>query len=98
MASDGDASPTVTAVKPADFEAVEFRKLMKEEFGIEVAGGQQHQANTIFRVGHMGYCSPADMLQAISAMEIGLMKIGKKIELGKGTAAAQRVYLNEGKR
>ena len=44
----------------------------------------------------MGYCSPADVLQTISAMEIGLLKIGKKIDLGKGTAAAQQVYVNEG--
>ena len=44
----------------------------------------------------MGYCSPADVLQTISVMEIGLLKIGKDIELGKGTAAAQQIYLNEG--
>lgn len=96
LASDKDASPTVTAVKPADFEAEVFRKVMKAEFGLELAGGQQHQAKLIFRIGHMGYCSPADMLQAISAMEIGLMKAGKAIELGKGTMAAQQVYLEEG--
>ena len=98
LASDRDASPTVTAVKPADFEAETFRKVMKSEFGIELAGGQQHQAKTIFRIGHMGYCSAADMLQAISAMEIGLLKAGKKIDLGKGITAAQQVYLDEGKR
>ena len=44
----------------------------------------------------MGYCSPADILQTIGAMEIGLKMIGKDIELGKGTAAAQQIYLNEG--
>ena len=44
----------------------------------------------------MGYCSPADVLQIISAVEIALMKIGKDIELGKATAAAQIIYLNEG--
>ncbi|RNF40245.1 pyridoxal-phosphate-dependent aminotransferase family protein [Planococcus salinus] len=97
LANDEDASPTVTAVKPADFEAEEFRKVMKEEFALELAGGQQHLAKEIFRIGHMGYCSPADMLQAIAAMEIGLVKVGKKVEVGKGIQAAQQVYLNEGK-
>ena len=29
-------------------------------------------------------------------MEIGLIKSGKKIELGKGVAAAQRIYLEKG--
>ncbi|MGK7376697.1 pyridoxal-phosphate-dependent aminotransferase family protein [Planococcus sp. 1R117A] len=97
LTNDEAASPTVTAVKPADFDSEAFRKIMKKEFGLEVAGGQQHLAKTIFRIGHMGYCSPADMLQAIAAMEIGLIKIGKEIELGKGVQAAQQIYLNEGK-
>ncbi|GKW45652.1 alanine--glyoxylate aminotransferase family protein [Planococcus sp. NCCP-2050] len=98
LTSDEDASPTVTAVEPADFESPVFRKIMKREFGMDIAGGQQHMAKTIFRIGHMGYCSPADMLQAIAAMEIGIIKAGKEIELGKGVRAAQEIYLNEGKR
>lgn len=98
LTSDEDASPTVTAVEPADFESPVFRKIMKQEFGMDIAGGQQHMAKTIFRIGHMGYCSPADMLQAIAAMEIGIVKAGKEIELGKGVRAAQETYLNEGKR
>lgn len=97
LTTDDAASPTVTAVKPADFDAEAFRKIMKKEFGFEVAGGQQHLAKTIFRIGHMGYCSPADMLQAIAIMEIGVLKAGKEIELGKGVRAAQQIYLNEGK-
>lgn len=98
LTSDEDASPTVTAVEPADFESPVFRKIMKQEFGMDIAGGQQHMAKTIFRIGHMGYCSPADMLQAIAAMEIGIVKAGKEIELGQGVRAAQKIYLNEGKR
>jgi len=96
LTSDKDASPTVTAVKPEDFDAEAFRKVIKQEFGLIVAGGQQHLSGKIFRIGHMGYCSPVDVLQTISAMEIGLLKIGKEVELGKGTAAAQQVYLKEG--
>ncbi|WP_313893697.1 alanine--glyoxylate aminotransferase family protein [Psychrobacillus sp.] len=96
LTTDEDASPTVTAVQPEDFDAEEFRKVLKQEFTISIAGGQQHLTGKIFRIGHMGYCSPADVLQVISAIEITLMKIGKNIELGKATAAAQLVYLNEG--
>ena len=95
LTTDEDASPTVTAVQPEDFDAEEFRKILKKEFAISIAGGQQHLTGKIFRIGHMGYCSPADQLQIISAMEIALKKLGKDIELGKGTAAAQRIYLAE---
>lgn len=97
LTDDKAASPTVTAVKPDDFDSEVFRKVMKTEFALELAGGQQGLAEKIFRIGHMGYCSPADMLQAIAAMEIGMVKAGKDIELGKGVQAAQKIYLSEGK-
>lgn len=96
LTTDADASPTVTAVQPVDFDAEAFRKIIKQEFGLTVAGGQQHLSGKIFRVGHMGYCSPADVLQTISMIEIGLLKVGKKIILGTGVAAAQQIYVNEG--
>ncbi|SDK22656.1 pyridoxal-phosphate-dependent aminotransferase family protein [Sediminibacillus albus] len=94
LTSEIAASPTVTAIKPEDFKAEDLRKVVKQEFGLSVAGGQQHMKGEIFRIGHMGYCSPADVLQVIGAMEIGLKKVGKEIELGRGTRAAQEVYLN----
>jgi aspartate aminotransferase-like enzyme len=96
LTSDEHASPTVTAVRPIDFDAEAFRKVLKKDFGLAIAGGQQQLSGKIFRIGHMGYCSPADVLQTISAMEIGLMKVGKEIELGSGTAAAQKIYLEQG--
>lgn len=93
LATDKDAAPTVTAVQPNDFDADAFRKLLKQEFSLTVAGGQQQLSGKIFRIGHMGYCSPADVLQTISMVEIALVKIGKKIVLGQGIAAAQKVYV-----
>ncbi|WP_438311801.1 pyridoxal-phosphate-dependent aminotransferase family protein [Sporosarcina sp. FA9] len=96
LTSDEFASPTVTAVQPNDFNSEDFRKVLKKQFGLTVAGGQQHLSGKIFRIGHMGYCSPADILQTISAIEIGLNLVGRKTELGKGTAAAQKIYLEQG--
>lgn len=97
LTSDEDASPTITAIKPGDFEAEELRKILKKEFALEVAGGQKILAKKIFRIGHMGYCSPADLLQAIAAIEIAVMKAGKMIQLGSGVGAAQQEYLNGGR-
>ncbi|WP_100012019.1 pyridoxal-phosphate-dependent aminotransferase family protein [Lentibacillus sediminis] len=95
LTSDKAASPTVTAIEPTDFQAEDLRNLVKKEFGLTMAGGQQHMKGKIFRIGHMGYCSPADILQTISIIEIGLRKIGKTIELGAGTQAAQEVYIEQ---
>ncbi|TWT02403.1 alanine--glyoxylate aminotransferase family protein [Planomicrobium sp. CPCC 101079] len=95
LADDAAASPTVTAVKPKDFKAEDLKKILKEEFNLEVASGLQKLEGEIFRIGHMGYCTPADMLQAISAIEIGLHKLGKHIPYGAGTIAAQQVYISQ---
>ncbi|MFS0750685.1 pyridoxal-phosphate-dependent aminotransferase family protein [Oceanobacillus sp. 1P07AA] len=95
LTSDEAASPTVTAVQPTDFDSEELRQALKSHFNLSLAGGQQHLKGKIFRVGHMGYCSPADALQTISLIEIGLQLIGKNVELGKGTAAAQQIYTQQ---
>src|SRR5690625_6871030 len=42
LTSDESASPTVTAIRPADFDGEELRKQVKKDFGLDLAGGQQH--------------------------------------------------------
>jgi aspartate aminotransferase-like enzyme len=94
LTNDLVASPTVTALKPDDFQPDLLRKIVKKDFGLVLAGGQNQLKGKIFRIGHMGYCSPADVIQVISCIEIGMYKLGKKTSLGIGTKAAQDVYLN----
>ncbi|WP_047979807.1 pyridoxal-phosphate-dependent aminotransferase family protein [Ornithinibacillus contaminans] len=93
LTNDADASPTVTAIKPTSFQPDMLRHILKKEFGLVVAGGQNKLKGKIFRIGHMGYCHPADILQIISCIELGLRKMGQNIALGSGTKAAQQVYL-----
>lgn len=94
LTGDEFASDTVTAVKPDNFDPEALRKILKEQFNLSIAGGQQHLVGKIFRLGHMGYCSPADVLQYLSLIELGLKQLDQPIELGQGIAAAQEVYLN----
>jgi aspartate aminotransferase-like enzyme len=44
----------------------------------------------LLRIGHMGYLGPFDMLVVISALELGLHRLGHRIDPGAGVAAAQR--------
>ncbi|SFB28510.1 aspartate aminotransferase [Lentibacillus halodurans] len=96
LTSDKAASPTTTAIRPDDFDPDILRNVLKKEFNLTVAGGQKHLKSKIFRIGHMGYCSPADILQTISIIEVALRKIGKQVELGSGTRAAQEILLSGG--
>lgn len=95
LTSDEDASETVTAVKPEHFDAEEFRKVLKNQFNLSIAGGQNHLSGHIFRVGHMGYCAPADVLQYLSLIELALVQLDQDITLGQGIKAAQEVYLQQ---
>ncbi len=97
LTNDEAAAATVTAVKPENFDPEALRKTVKEKFGLSLAGGQQHLKGKIFRIGHMGYATAADVLQIISILEIGLKDIGVDIELGAGVKAAQEVYLEQTK-
>src|SRR5699024_7492813 len=84
LTTDEYAAPTVTAVKPESFSADELRSVVKKYFNLTLAGGQQQLSGKILRIGHMGYCSPADVLQIISLIEIGLSKLGVELTLGQG--------------
>lgn len=94
MAADEVASPTVTAIVPDDFDPEQLIATVKKDFNIALAGGLGKMIGKMIRVGHMGYCGPSDALQYISAIEIALEKIGKKIQLGEGIKAAQEVFIN----
>lgn len=90
---DEDASSTVTSIRPETFEAEQLRKIANEEFGLILAGGQKHLKGEIFRIGHMGYCRPTNVLQYIGILEIVLKRLGHEFEPGAGVAAAQHAYL-----
>ncbi|MGQ9583827.1 MAG: pyridoxal-phosphate-dependent aminotransferase family protein [Anaerolineae bacterium] len=62
-------SNTVTAVKvPPGLPARVLIGRLREEFGIEVAGGQGPLKGQIFRVGHMGWVSREDLAAVLDAL------------------------------
>jgi len=88
------ASPTVTAVKiPENLNFSNFKKLLKTDFNIEIAGGQKELKNKIFRFGHMGYIDEKDILACISAIEICLKNLGLPIKIGSGITAAEKILI-----
>ncbi|TCS82550.1 pyridoxal-phosphate-dependent aminotransferase family protein [Tepidibacillus fermentans] len=94
--NDRDASCTVTAIKGNDqLDPEKLRKVLREDYKIVAAGGQQHLKGQIFRIGHMGYTHPMDILTTISGLELALKQVGYPVELGAGVKAAQEVWANE---
>jgi aspartate aminotransferase-like enzyme len=85
-------SDSVTAFTcPAGLKVKDIRAQLKDRYGIESAGGQDHLKGKIFRLGHMGYVDEMDTVLAIAALEQVLYKLGHKFDLGAGVTAAQKV-------
>jgi len=88
------ASDSVTAViSPVDPK--QLRKVARERFGVQLAGGQADLADRIFRIGHLGYVVPGDVLQALAATEMALALLGQDVQVGGAVAAAQEVWMRE---
>jgi aspartate aminotransferase-like enzyme len=82
-------SNTVTAAKiPAGSNDKEFRGHVKR-LGIQIAGGQDHLKDVIFRIGHMGAVSAPELLATLAATEYALHKSGLKPATSGVMAAAE---------
>ena len=96
FAADGAASNGVTAVAaPENVPAKLIQQTMRERFGISIAGGQQKLADKIFRIGHLGYVAPADVIWTLGALEMTLVTLKVPCTLGAGVKAAEEVLLQD---
>ena len=58
--------------------------------GLVAAGGQGNLAGRIFRIGHLGDVSLADILAVMEILEESLGALGRPVERGVAVAAAER--------
>ncbi|QBD82314.1 alanine--glyoxylate aminotransferase family protein [Ktedonosporobacter rubrisoli] len=74
-----NASNTVTAIKvPEGIDSKALLKKLREQDRIVFAGGQAHLEGKIFRIGHLGYFTEADLAQALDTLEQRLHEFGFK--------------------
>ncbi|MFN3698638.1 MAG: alanine--glyoxylate aminotransferase family protein, partial [Dictyoglomus sp.] len=93
LADERWASDTVTpVVPPENVNPDELRKYIRNKFGVVLAGGQGGLKGKIFRIGHVGYVEPTDILVAISSIEIALENLGCKGLRGKGVQVAEEIF------
>jgi len=79
------SSNSITAILPPEGISVpDIRKVMKNDYDIVIANGQNELKDKIFRMGTLGFVSERDAITAIGALEASLYKLGHKFELGSG--------------
>ena len=90
-------SVAVTAVRvPASIaDGKKIPKIMRDKYGVTIAGGQDELEGKIFRLSHFGYCSYFDITTGISCLELVLNELGHKVEFGKGVGAVLKTFAEE---
>jgi aspartate aminotransferase-like enzyme len=97
LGGEDDAANVVTAIKlPDSIDGRAVPKLMRDRFGVTIAGGQGKLAGKVARIAHCGYFGAFDIVVTVAAFEMTLRELGHELELGAGVAAAQRVFLEAG--
>ncbi|WP_456432519.1 pyridoxal-phosphate-dependent aminotransferase family protein [Nitratifractor sp.] len=67
---------SMTTIDDPDANAI--RSLLKSDFGVNVAGGQDHLKGKIFRINQMGLIEPYEMSWVVNAVELALAKLGRR--------------------
>ena len=71
-----------------DENASEIRTLLKEEYDVNVAGGQDHLKGKIFRINQMGLIPAHEMAWVLNAVELTLSRLGRR----KYDGTANRIF------
>jgi aspartate aminotransferase-like enzyme len=87
-------SNSVTAIcTPDGIDGQEIYKNLRVRYGITAAGGQGKARGNIFRIAHLGYAGPFDVITAIAGVEMVLKAMGYELTLGTGVAVAQELLM-----
>jgi aspartate aminotransferase-like enzyme len=85
-------SEACTAIKvPKGIDGEKIPKLIREKYGVAIAGGQDRLKGKIVRISHMGYVNSYDILSGLAALEFTLRDLGYPAETGASVRAALAV-------
>jgi aspartate aminotransferase-like enzyme len=77
FAQESHASNTVTSVAASNgLDTKKMLKILREEHGVVLAGGQRTLDGKIFRIGHLGWVTDADIKEVLAAIEKALPQAG----------------------
>jgi aspartate aminotransferase-like enzyme len=96
FAADGYRSATVTsALPPEGLDVAALRSLLRQKYGVVIAGGQGKMTGKMIRVGHLGAVSVGDLVQVLWAIEQALEELDIKPADGRTLAAAGETLARE---
>jgi aspartate aminotransferase-like enzyme len=93
---DEHANVVTVARTPEGIDGAAIPKLMRDRYGITIAGGQGHLKGRIVRIAHCGYYGAFDVLTSIAGMEMALDELGFDVSFGAGVSRAQQEFARAG--
>ncbi len=92
---EGRGSAVTPVWVPEGIDGKKIVSIMKNKYGVTIAGGQDDYTGRIFRVGHLGYFGEFDIITTLAALEMTLAELGYSFERGAGIKAAEAVFMGE---
>ena len=90
---EGRGSAVTPAWVPEGVDGKAIVKIMKDKYGVTIAGGQDDYVGKIIRIGHLGYFGEFDIITTLAALEMTLSELGFEFERGAGIKAAETVFM-----
>jgi len=90
---EGRGSAVTPVWVPEGVDGKAIVKILKDKYGVTIAGGQDAYAGRIFRIGHLGYFGQFDIITTLAALEMTLAGLGYSFERGSGIRAAESVFM-----
>ena len=75
-----------------DVDASKIRTALKEEYGVNVAGGQDHLKGKIFRINQMGLIETYESIWVVNSIELILHRMGRLVYAGIASKVYNETY------
>ena len=91
--AEGRGSAVTPAWVPEGIDGKKVVSILKNKYGVTIAGGQDDYVGRIIRIGHLGYFGPFDIITTLAALEMTLAELGYEFTRGAGVIAAESVFM-----
>lgn len=96
VGEDPERAHVVTAIRvPEGIKDEDIVGLLRSKFRIVTGPGQGPFKGQVFRIGHLGWVEPLDVIRCWGALEIVLAELGHPVKFGAAVAAAEEVFRTE---
>ena len=85
-------TPALAMSTVIDDDAEAIRKLLKNKYGVNIAGGQDHLKGKIFRINQMGLIPVYESVWVVNAVELALDSMSRRAFDGTASKVFNEVY------